>query len=112
MCHNGKPIKIVFLPLPEKVYGLTAESKDDYLIGINQNSAAITQRHTIGHELAHIFLNHFTVTGSCVLTSDSIATVDMKLSNSASRYIEKEANRQAWNYYRMYKSGILDSYGS
>ena len=87
MTHNGKSIRIVYLPLPGQVHGVTAESDKDYLVAINEQSAAITQRHTIGHELAHIFLDHF---------DNSKPIQD----------VEREANREAWHFYRIYKCSI------
>ncbi len=88
MQYKGKKIRIVFLAFPEAVYGTTLESNDEYLVGINQGMAAITKRYTIGHELAHIYNDHFS-------------------SKRPIREIEREANKEAWTYYRLYKGGKL-----
>lgn len=88
MKHSGKDIRIAYLPLHVKVYGITAEADDCFIVGINEAAAGITKRHAIGHELAHIFLNHFG-------------------SNKPLRELEREANREAWNYYRAYRDNRL-----
>lgn len=90
MTNNGKSIKIVYLPLPVQVGGAVEESEHEYLVVINERSAAITQRHTLGHELSHIFLNHFT-------------------NGKPIKEVEKEANREAWHYYRAYRNGQLQN---
>lgn len=104
MKHNGKEIQIAFLALPYGVRGATMESKDDYLVAINQSLAGITTRHTIGHELAHIFLNHFD--DSCIRPSDSEEQIETKLNTAAAREKEKQANKAAWHYYRKYRDEI------
>lgn len=88
MKHNGKNIKIVYLPLPVQVGGAVEESEHEYLVVINERSAAITQRHTIGHELCHVFRDHH----SC---------------DRPIREVEEEANRLAWDYYRAYRDNRL-----
>ena len=85
LIHNGKQIRIAFLSLPGKVHGVTMEADDCYIVAVNERDASITQRHALGHELAHIFLDHIS-------------------SGKPIREAEKEANREAWSYYRIYKN--------
>lgn len=66
------------------VYGLSLEKESSYIVLINESRPGIVQRHAIGHELAHIFLDHFN-------------------SNRPLKDIEREANRAAWKYYTVYK---------
>ena len=104
MKHNGKEIQIAFLALPVQVRGQALEYADEYLVGINEGLAGITKRHTIGHELAHIFLNHFD--DSCIRPSDSEEQIETKLNTTAAREKEKQANKAAWHYYRKYRDEI------
>ena len=105
MQHNNKKIQIAFLALPVQVRGQTLEFAYDYLVGINQSLAGITKRHTIGHELAHIFLNHFD--DSCIRPSDSEEQIETKLNSAAAREKERQANKAAWHYYRLYRDNRL-----
>lgn len=91
MKHNGKEIKIVFMQLPESVYGVTLDSNDGLIVFINNSASSIVQRHAIGHELAHIFLDHFS-------------------SNRQLRELEREANKAAWYYYRVFKEHLLNQH--
>ena len=88
MQHNNKSIRIVYLAFPDKVHGATVETDDEYLIGINQSLADITKRRALGHELAHVYLNH--------LSSDK------PLQDA-----EREADQNAWTYYKAYRDGRL-----
>lgn len=92
MTYNGKQIVIDYIPFPENiqgcVYGMIAEGKTSYIILIDSTRSALTQRRAIGHELAHLYLNHF----------QSGKPVAEK---------ELEANKRAWDFYRQYKSGTL-----
>lgn len=105
MKHNGKEIRIFFLALPIQVRGQSLEYTDEYLVGINESLAGITKRHTIGHELAHIFLNHFD--DDCICPSDSEEQIEKKLNTVAAREKERQANRAAWDYYRAYRDHSL-----
>ena len=94
MTHNGREIEIMYQAFPQelrgRVTGLTsAKFEGKYIILIDSTRPPLQQRFTLGHELAHICLNHFEQPDRPV------------------REQEREANRQAWNYYRMYKAGQL-----
>lgn len=67
----------------------TAKFNDCYIIAIDSTRHPLTQRHTLGHELAHIYLDHLEQPGRNV------------------REQEREANRAAWYFYRQYKAGNL-----
>ena len=92
MIHNGKRIEIVYTAFPEitrgHIHGVTKESADSYLIVIDNTGCRLQQYHALGHELAHVYLDHFS-------------------SGRPLAEIEKEANGKAWDYYRAYKSGSL-----
>ena len=93
MKHNGKEIRIKYLVFPIEVQGavagFTREFENSYLVGIDSTRAAIVQRHTLGHELAHIFLDHIDQHDRSVMEQ------------------EAEADREAWNYYRAYRDNRL-----
>lgn len=80
-------IAVRYEPLPPKIYGVSVliwEQKK-YFIVIDAKQPLLNQRHTFGHELAHICLGHHD-------------------SNKPAQEIEKEANLHAWEYYRKYKA--------
>ena len=91
MKHNGKEIVIEYDAFPDGVRKLikayVAEDTDAYLIGIDTHNAAIVQRFALGHELAHVFLGH--------LDSSKPKAVQ-----------EREANKNAWKYYRLYRDTV------
>jgi len=93
---SGQPVRIIFADFPQdiqgKVRGVTRATAKGYTVLIDSSRPAQTQRHTIGHELAHIFLKHFEI-------SSDIAA------------IEREANKKAWHYYRLYKEQIRSGQG-
>ena len=96
MKHNGRIIEIRYQDFPLELQGaipgfVTAKFEDRYIIVIDSTRAAIVQRHTLGHELAHIFLNHHD-------------QHDRPIKEQ-----EREANDHAWHYYREYKSGRLEA---
>lgn len=92
MTHNGREIVVEYIPFPKGVQGYVkgavTERTTDYLILIDSTRHPQAQRHTLGHELAHIFLNHFNQPGRPVKDQ------------------EREAKRDAWHYYRQYKAEI------
>lgn len=92
MKYNGKHIDIVYTAFPEitrgKIHGVTKESADSFLILIDNTGCRLQQYHALGHELAHVYMDHFT-------------------SGRPLAEIEEEANGKAWDYYRAYKSGSL-----
>ncbi len=98
MTYQGRPVKIEYMTFPEgcdTVRGfLSGSCKLDYwLIAINDRMHPQTQRHTLGHELAHLFLDH------------------LDQHDRDIREQEKEANAWAWHYYREYKAGRLETAG-
>ena len=93
LTHNDKEIVIEFTKLPETVNGITGDIEDSgyYLVLINSAKTPQRQRRAIGHELAHIFLDHF-------------AQGERPLQE-----IEREANKRAWEFYRAYKNERLET---
>jgi len=94
MVHGGREIKIRYMEFPQEVRGscpgfVTAKFDGLYLIVIDSTQAPIVQRHTLGHELAHIYLDH-------------LDRFDQHIMDQ-----EREANRLAWHYYRQWKSGEI-----
>ena len=92
MQHNGKKVEIIFMAFPEDaqcVPGLLMESRACYKILIDSTRPPQTQRHTLGHELAHLYLDH----------------LDQHDRNIWEQ--EREANQYAWKFYREYKAGRL-----
>lgn len=92
MKHNGKQIDIAFIEFPamaqDYIGGVSSEMNERYLVLIDKGRCRLHQCRSIGHELAHIYLNHFN-------SSRPLAE------------LEHEANRQAWLFYRAYKDGLL-----
>ena len=89
-----KTVNIKYEPFPEQIQGevksfVRATRGEKYLIVIDSTRAPIVQRFALGHELAHIFRGHLE---------------DMSL---PIRWIEKDADRHAWQYYRLYRDGLL-----
>ena len=90
--HNGKVIRIVFRSLEDGMKGTACTNGSHYyLIAVNTNQSAQSQRFTVGHELAHILNGHF------------FRSVDVLGA------MEAEANRQAWKYYGLFRDDKLDS---
>ena len=88
MQHNNKTIRIVYLAFPDKIHGATVETEDEFLIGINSGISSITKRYALGHELAHVYLNHHS-------------------SGRPLQDLEREADQNAWTYYRAYRDSRL-----
>lgn len=82
--HNGKRIIVDYASMPISVYGVSQERQESYIILINSAQPPIVQRHATGHELAHIFLNHH--------SNNQTPTAEL----------EREANKRAWEFYRLY----------
>lgn len=89
MEHNGKPVKITYLPFPVEVQGsipgFLMECKTCYKIGIDITQPLQRQRHALAHELAHLYLDHLNQHDRPVMEQ------------------EAEAHRQAWHFYRKWK---------
>ncbi len=97
MIHHGKPVEIRYIAFPEEVQGacggFLTESSTKYIIAIDSTRAPLQQRQTLGHELAHLFLDHLEQRDRPVMIQ------------------EAEAREMAWTYYRAYKSGALENRG-
>lgn len=96
MTHNGKEVKIEYFDFPEgceTIRGFLSGSCnfDYWWIAINSRMHPQAQRHALGHELAHLFLDHLEQNDRPVMEQ------------------EAEANKWAWHYYREYKAGRLES---
>lgn len=90
--HDGKRVKIMFLPFPvEACGGFLTDCGEHWLIGINCDRCALLQRHSLGHELAHLFLGH----------------LDDDQRGRPIREVEAEADVLAWSFYRAYRDGTL-----
>lgn len=94
MTHNGKTVEIRYQEFPQELRGeipglVTAKFSDKYIILIDSTQHPIVQRHTLGHELAHIYLNH------------------LEQHDRPIKEQEREAGREAWHYYREFKAGRL-----
>ena len=99
MTHNGREIQIRYQEFPQEirgaVYGITtAKVEGLYIILIDSTRHPITQRQSLWHELAHVFLNHF-------------EQHDRPLKEQ-----EREANKKSWEYYRRYKAGTLENFSN
>lgn len=108
MEHNGKRVHIVYEACPESlsdVRGVTLEDQTEYFVLINTSKHPLIQRHALGHELAHIYLDHF----DKVQAWDDMPRDDsgQRLSIARNLDIEREANRHAWEFYRAYRDGAL-----
>lgn len=95
MTHNGKPVEIRYQEFPQELQGaisgiVTAKFPQKYIILIDSTRPPLVQRHTIGHELAHLYLNH--------LDDHDRPVMDQ----------EREANARAWEFYRRYRAGDLE----
>lgn len=80
-------IAVRYEPLPPKIYGASVliRKQKKYFIVIDSKQPLLNQRHTFGHELAHICLGHHE-------------------SDKPAQEIEREANAHAWEFYRTYKA--------
>ena len=83
MQHNGKQNIVEYINLPDSVDGITQETETCYIVLINADVPGTIQQHAIGHELCHIFENHF----HC----------EKPISDC-----EQEAEEKAAAYYRVY----------
>lgn len=95
MQHKGKEVRIRYLPFPATVqgsiFGFLSERNSCYLIGIDSTRTRQKQRQTLGHELAHLFLDH-------------LDRHDLSI-----KELEAEADEMSWYYYSAYRSGIIES---
>lgn len=102
MQHNGKAIEIEYCSFPDRVHGFIGafviDDDNGYYIGIDNRNAPIVQRFALGHELAHIFLNH-----NMPRLSDYNGKLRKELQG-----MEREANRRAWEFYRLYRDELKE----
>ena len=93
-------IKVIYDTFPAslqgRVKGLTMATGDGFKIIIDSSRSPQGQRHTLGHELAHISLHHFDRAG---VQWERIPGGGMYCQNER---IEREANEIAWKCYRRF----------
>ena len=84
-------IKVFYWDLPPGIHGASMNDSESgiYLVAIDSKQCDLRQRFIFGHELAHVFLHHHD--SKCDLMEN-----------------EAEANREAWNYYRMYRDAFIE----
>lgn len=113
MKHNGKEIKIKHELFPKLLQGviggITFNEDCFYLVVIDSSRCPITQRQILGHELAHIYLGHLDSDATSYSLSELSDYNDFieKQKNVAFKGIERQANKAAWHYYRVYKDSQL-----
>ena len=90
---HGRTVEIYYVPFPDEegtvTRGLAVKDKEMYKIYINSGISRILQKHTLGHELAHVFCGH----------------LDTENPDRAAQ--EKEADQKAWDYFDAYTHGKL-----
>ena len=103
--HHNKPIRIKYTEFQEEIRGnitgFTVGGKEDYLVVIDSTLPQEQQQYVLGHELAHIFLNHFDNGGGAEIRK--VAAGEYTVPEE----LEAEAYRNAWNYYNLYINGKL-----
>jgi hypothetical protein len=113
-----KKILIRFEQLPEGLRGSAIQDPEDpsfYIVVCDSTRHIQSQRFTFGHELAHIFCNHFNTEDTLLIYpggSNNVSAdgthVNGKLYNSESTS-EKEADAKAWYYYRRFRKYFLQA---
>lgn len=101
-------------PLPKGIYGAACQvpEKESYFVFIANEASAQKQRFAFGHELAHIFLDHFhsddpiTIDREKRIVFHNGKEIDPSMIDTASKS-EKEANARAWEFYRKYKTAFI-----
>ena len=97
MMHNGKPVIVKTLPFPDSLRGtaggFAVVNDKEYTVAVDEGNAAIVQRFVLGHELAHVFLNHL----EAHLDREDVRREEQ----------EREANKRAWEFYRAYRDHAL-----
>lgn len=92
LTHNKK--RIVITPLPIGICilkGISILQDDCYIIGIDQSLPEDEYKRVLGHELAHVFLNHL----------DNLKPGDRSTADQ-----ELEADQRAMEYYKLYNDAI------
>lgn len=110
MEHNGKCIRIVYKACPDSLSGfggVTIEDQTEFFVLINTSKHPLRQRHALGHELAHIYLDHFDKVPARSWENVPRDDGEQRLLVAQNRDIEREANRHAWAFYRAYRDGTL-----
>ena len=88
MTHNGRQIKIHAFPDDIKhLRGISFIQGDSYIIGINKKLSQEQYKHILGHELAHIFLNHLD---------------NLKPGERTTAEQEQEADERATEFYTLF----------
>ncbi len=88
MTHNGKRIIIKALPdAIKQLQGISLLQNDCYIIGIDQALPDGEYKHILGHELAHIFLNHLD---------------NLKPGERTTAEQEREADNRAIEFYNLF----------
>lgn len=88
MIHNGR--QIIIRAFPDGIKHLTGISfiqGDSYIIGIDKNLPQNQYKHILGHELAHIFLNHLD---------------NLKPGERTTAKQEQEADERATEFYNLF----------
>lgn len=88
---NEPRVYIGFREFPQDLQrcaGMTGKFNEGFYVFINSTRHPLRQRQALGHELAHIYLGHF----------NKRQTIAQD---------EREADAQAWNYYRAFRDGLL-----
>ena len=92
MTHNGRQIKIHTFPDDIKLLrGISFIQGDAYIIGINKKLTQDQYKHTLGHELAHIFLNHLD---------------NLKPGERTTAEQEQEADERATEFYSLFVNQV------
>ena len=88
MTHNGRQIKIHAFPDGiNHLTGISFIQGDSYIIGIDKKLSQDQHKHILGHELAHIFLNHLD---------------NLKPGERTTAKQEQEADERATEFYNLF----------
>lgn len=88
LAHNKKRIAITPLPNSIRVLkGISILQDDCYIIGIDYSLPEDEYKHILGHELAHIFLNHLD---------------NLKPGERTTAKQEQEADERATEFYNLF----------
>ena len=92
-------ITIKLHDMPKGIYGFTAADSrtGEYYTLVDSKMCPLQQRHTFGHELAHIFEGHFH--NDAIFHNNDVFFLRVDT-------IEHEAEQKAWHYYRMYRDAF------
>ena len=116
-------ICVIFQPMPEGIAGATInypEAPEYFWIFCDSAQSVQKRRKSFGHEMGHICLGHFNHADTIRLRSDSEGTRayyrgkliqpdDPDPLNLDVSACEREAEREAWNYYRKYRKAFYEA---